>query len=176
MRNNIKTRDIVLLSAMTAIIEVCKITLSGLANIELTSFLLIMFTLYFGKKTFFTIPVFILIEILIFGFEPMWVIAYVYVWPLLFLGALLISKTKSVFSLALLSGLFGFFFGFFCSFPYLFVTTATNPTAGLSSAIAYWIAGIPYDIIHGVGNFVIMLALFKPVSKVLDRIKIEKMK
>lgn len=167
---NTKTRDIALLAAMTAVIEVCKLTLSGLANIELTSFLVIMFTLYFGKKTFFIIPAFITIEILIFGFELMWVLAYCYVWPLLYLLTLLFSRLKGAFSMATVSGFYGLAFGFLCSFPYLFVTTATNPTAGLSSAIAYWIAGIPFDIVHGVSNFVIMLALYAPVSKVLEKI------
>lgn len=166
-----KARDIVLVAVMTAIIEVCKLTLSGLANVELTSFLIIMFTLYFGKKTFFAIPSFILIEILIFGFEPMWVIAFFYVWPILFLLSLAAQRIKGAFTLALLSGFFGLSFGFLCSFPYLFVTTATNPTAGLSSAITWWITGIPFDVVHGVSNFVLMLVLYEPVSKVMKRIK-----
>lgn len=31
----------------------------------------------------------------------------------------------------------------------------------------WWIAGIPFDIIHGAANFVIMLLLYKPVRKVM---------
>lgn len=166
-----KAREIVLFAIMTAIIEVCKLTLAGLANIELTSFLLIMFTLYFGKKTFFVIPTFIVIEILIFGFELMWVIAYCYVWLLLYLLTLALSKFRGRFNMAMLSGFYGLAFGFLCSFPYLFVTSALNPTAGLKSAIAYWIAGIPFDVVHGISNFVIMLVLYVPVSRVLERVK-----
>ena len=168
--NNSRARDIVLLSLMVAIIEVCKLALSGIANVELTSFLIIMFTLYFGKKTFWIIPAFVTIEILIFGFELMWVLAYCYVWLILYLLTLALSKFKSVFSMALLSGFYGLAFGFLCSFPYLFVTSALNPTAGLKSAIAYWIAGIPFDVVHGVSNFVIMLVLYVPISKVLERV------
>lgn len=165
-----KARDIALLSLMVAIIEVCKLALSGIANVELTSFLIIMFTLYFGKKTFWVIPAFVTIEILIFGFELMWVLAYCYVWLILYLLTLALSKFRSVFPMALLSGFYGLVFGFLCSFPYLFVTSALNPTAGLKSAIAYWIAGIPFDVVHGVANFIIMLILFAPVSRVLERV------
>lgn len=166
-----KARDIALLAIMVAIIEVCKLTLAGLANIELTSFLIIMFTLHFGKKTFWIIPSFIVIEILIFGFELMWVLAYCYVWPILYLLTLVFSKIKGAFSMAMVSGFYGLLFGFLCSFPYLFVTSALNPTAGLKSAIAFWIAGIPFDIVHGVANFIIMLVLYTPVSRVLERVK-----
>ena len=170
MNNRSKAKEIAEIGLMIAVIEAAKLAMANLPNIELTSFLLVMFTLYFGKRTLFAVPAFILIEIMIFGFNIMWVIAYCYVWPILCLLALMFRKRpQSPFYPALLSGFFGLFFGFLCSFPYLFITTGTNPTASLSSAIAWWIAGIPFDIIHGVSNFIIMLVLYVPVSRVLDR-------
>lgn len=36
---------------------------------------------------------------------------------------------------------------------------------------SWWIAGIPYDLIHGVSNFILCIILFKPLNKVLTRIK-----
>lgn len=170
MKNTSKAKDVAQVGLMIAVIEAAKLAMANLPNIELTSFLIVMFTLYFGKRTLFAIPAFILIEVMIFGFDILWVIAYCYVWPLLCLVILLFKdKPKSSLPPALVSGFFGLFFGFLCSFPYLFITTGTNPTASLSSAIAWWIAGIPFDIIHGVSNFIIMLVLYTPISKVLDR-------
>lgn len=170
MSNNTKAKDVALVGIMIAVIEAAKLSLAAIPNVELTSFLVIMFTLYFGKKAFFAIPGFVLIEVMIFGFEPMWVTAYMYVWPVLFLLTLLLRRFKGAFNMALLSGLYGLMFGFLCSFPYLFLTTSLNPTAGLKSAITWWIAGIPFDVIHGVSNFLIMLVLFSPVSRVLERV------
>ena len=43
-------RDIAQIGMMIAVIEVCKFALSGIPNVELTSFWLIMFTLFFGWK------------------------------------------------------------------------------------------------------------------------------
>ena len=40
-------KDITLIAMTVALIEVCKVTLSFLPNIELTTFWLIMFTIYF---------------------------------------------------------------------------------------------------------------------------------
>ena len=170
MKNNTKAKDVATVGMMIAVIEACKFAFAQLPNIELTSFFIIMFTLFFGKKTLFAIPAMIIIEALFYGFEIMWVVAYCYIWPLLFVLTVLLGRFKSAFSMAMLSGIFGFVFGFLCSFPYLFVSTATNPTAGLASAIAYWIAGIPFDIIHGISNFVIMAVLYVPISKVFERV------
>ena len=44
----ISIRDIAQIGMMIAIIEACKFALSGSPNVELTSFWLIMFTLFFG--------------------------------------------------------------------------------------------------------------------------------
>lgn len=169
--NNSKARDVARIGLMVAVIEAAKLALAQIPNVELVSFFIIIFTLYFGKKVLFAIPAFILIEIMIFGFDIMWVLAYCYVWPLLCVFALLFkAKPKSAFSPALLSGFFGIFFGFLCSFPYLFISTGVNPDASLSAAITWWIAGIPFDILHGVSNFIIMLMLYQPVTRVLDKV------
>lgn len=53
-------------------------------------------------------------------------------------------------------------FGGLCSLVYL-------GFGGIKTAFAWWIAGIPYDILHGISNFVLMLILYRPIRKVLDR-------
>ena len=58
---------------MVAVIEVSKFALSGLPNIELTSFWLIMFTLFFGWKIVAVVPVFILLEGAIYGMHLWWI-------------------------------------------------------------------------------------------------------
>ena len=166
--SNSKIRNITYVAIMIAVIEVCKITLAALPNIELTSFLIIMFTLYFGKKTFFAIPAFIIIEILIFGFDIFWVLAYCYIWPILFAVTFFFKKSKSAVTFSCISGMFGLFFGFLCSFPYIFISAGHN--ASIKYALSWWIAGIPFDIIHGISNFIIMYVLFIPVSKILRKI------
>ncbi|MBP3852427.1 MAG: hypothetical protein J6D36_07775 [Erysipelotrichaceae bacterium] len=34
----------------------------------------------------------------------------------------------------------------------------------------WWIAGIPYDIAHGIANFLIMILLYKPVYHVMEKV------
>ena len=156
-------KDITLIGMMVAVIEVCKMALAWAPNIELTSFLLIMFTLFFGGKIVFVVPVFILIEGAMYGVQ-MWWIMYLYAWPLLALVTWIFRKQKSVWFWSTLSGVFGLMFGFLCSFPYVVIGAVNGGIRnGLYAGFAYWIAGIPFDITHCIGNFVIMLVLYEPI-------------
>lgn len=156
---------------MIAIIEVCKACLSFLPNIELTTFWIIMFTIYFRKRILAVIPAFILLEGAIYGFG-LWWIMYLYIWPLLALIAWIFRKQESWMFWSVLSCLFGLSFGFLCSFPYFvigFINSGVH--AGFVSGFTWWVAGIPWDIVHGVGNFVLMAALFVPINNVMKKFR-----
>ncbi len=164
-------REVAIVGLMVAFIEVCKVAMMHLPNIEMTSFLIIMFTLFYGKRIRFVVPAFILIEGLIFPFGLWWVM-YLYGWPLLALVTWLLRKQTSVWVWSIVSGIFGLSFGFLCSFPYFVIGAVEGGVAaGLASMFSYWIAGIPFDITHGVGNFVIMLVLYHPVRVILQKTK-----
>ena len=62
----------------------------------------------------------------------------------------------------MVSGIFGLVFGLLCAIPYIF-------TSGIYGAFAYWVAGIPFDLIHGIANFVIMLVLHQPMKIVMAK-------
>ena len=100
-------KDMTLIGMMVAVIEVCKVALAWAPNIELTSFLLIMFTLFFGRKIVLVVPVFILIEGAMYGVH-MWGIMYLYAWPLLVFITWLFRKQESVWFWCVISSLFGF--------------------------------------------------------------------
>ncbi|MBQ9844610.1 MAG: hypothetical protein IJO54_00800 [Oscillospiraceae bacterium] len=147
-----------------AIIEACKLVMQGLPNIEVTSFFVMLFTLVLGKRMLLVVPAFTLIEGCIYGFGIWWVM-YLYAWPLLAFVTWLVRKKDSVFLYSIISGMFGLFFGALCSIPYFFI-------GGFAMMFNWWIAGIPFDLIHGASNFVIMLLLYRPVRKVMDNIGI----
>lgn len=160
-------KDIAQIGIMVAVIEASKFALSSFPNIELTSFWMIMFTLYFGWKVVAVVPVFILIEGAVYGVH-LWWIMYLYAWPLLVLIAWLFRKNTSAVLWAVISGTFGLCFGALCSIPYFVIGASTGGfAAGIRAAVTWWIAGLPFDFIHCAGNFVIMLVLFKPISEAM---------
>lgn len=163
-KTKLTVRDVALVGVMVAVIEACKLAMMHLPNIELTTFWIIMFTLYFKKRVFFVIPVFIVIEGAIFGLG-LWWIMYLYAWPLLALVTLAFSKKADLVTACAISCVFGLTFGLMCAIPYLFM--GTDVKSGIAAAAAWWVAGIPWDIVHGVSNFVIMLVLYRPVTKVM---------
>lgn len=156
-------RDVVLIALMAATLTAVKYALNFLPNIELVSLLLVVYTKAFGAKTLFTVPIFVLVECLQWGFSY-WAISYLYVWPILIIVSLIFKKQSHPFVWALISGGFGLFFGFFCSFTQLFI-------GGASMAFAWWISGIPWDLVHCASNFVLCLVLFKPLDVALTELK-----
>lgn len=169
--SKITIKDICLIGMMVAVIEVCKVAMSFLPNIELTTFWLILFTLFLGRKIVFVIPVFILLEAFVYGFGD-WVIMYLYVWPLLVLLVRIFRKQKSVWFWSIFSGIYGLSFGFLCALTYMaFGMMNGGLLGGLQFGFAKWISGIPFDITHCIGNFVIMLLLYIPMCRIMEKMK-----
>ena len=106
---------------------------------------------------------FIGMECLVWGLG-LWTVTYIYIWPILVITIMLVGKNRSAMTYSFISGLYGLFFGALCSIPFLFM-------GGLRTALGMWVSGIPFDIIHGAGNFIICLILFKPLNTLLTRIK-----
>lgn len=161
--------DVALVGMMVAVIEACKFTLAALPNLELTSFWVILFALCFGRRIYFVVPVFILLEGLVYGFG-MWWFMYLYAWPALALVTRLLRKMDSALGWAVVSGIFGLMFGVLCSIPYGVLGAVDGLGSGLRAAFAWWVAGIPFDLIHGAGNFALMLVLYRPMRRAMEAV------
>ena len=166
----LNVRELTRLGLMIAVLEVSKLTLNHLPNIELVSFWIILFTLTFGLRTIYAIYGFVLIEGLLYGIHFWWA-AYLYVWTFLALCTWLFRKQQSVWFWCILSAIFGLCFGALCAVPY-FITGALSGGLynGLLAGFSWWIAGIPYDFLHCVGNFCTMLVLYKPIHNMMQRL------
>lgn len=162
MKKQLKASDIALMGMMIATLEVAKYALSFLPNVELVTLLIILYTLYFGNKMPYVLAAFVFLEGCWYGFGLWWVM-YLYVWPLLAGITYLLRRQRSVWVFSILSGAFGLMFGALCSLVYLFV-------GGSAAAFTWWVAGIPYDLIHGVSNFILCSILFYPLRGVLEKI------
>ena len=110
---------------MVATLEVAKFALSFLPNVELVTLLIMLYTLYFGRKIIYVIPVFVLIEGIVWGFGIWWIM-YLYLWPLLALITYLFRKTESVIFWAVLAGVFGLILAHFVQYR-IFLSAAGAP-------------------------------------------------
>lgn len=162
----VTTADVALVGMMVAVIEACKFAMAALPNLELTSFWVILFALCFGRRIYLVVPVFIVLEGLVYGFG-MWWFMYLYAWPLLALVTRMLRNMDSALGWAVVSGLFGLMFGALCSIPYGILGAVDGLGSGLRAAFTWWVAGIPFDLIHCVGNFTLMLALYRPMRRAM---------
>lgn len=145
---------------MAALLLGVKLALSSIPNFEMVTLLVILFAKVFGREVFRAIAVFNICELIYWGFAPWWV-AYLYIWNLLALVTILLRNALKDDSLmwAVVSAVSGLTFGGLCSLVYLPISVTTM--------VSYFLSGLPWDIWHGICNFVLMLALYKPLNKVL---------
>ncbi len=155
-------RQIALFGMLGALTFGAKVAMSGLPNIEPVSLMVMLFAVVFGWKALYPVYLYVAMEILLYGIN-WWNLNYLYVWAILALVAILLRKMKNPFLWALVSGIFGLLFGLLCCPVYAVM-------GGFDYAVRWWIAGIPFDISHAIGNFVIALVLFAPLRKLLTRL------
>ncbi|MDL2217655.1 hypothetical protein LJC27_03265 [Christensenellaceae bacterium OttesenSCG-928-M15] len=153
-------REAIIYALLGALLVAVQVSLAFLPNIEIVSLLIIGYTITMGARVLFPIAVFVLLQGLIYGFG-LWFLNYTYVWAVLvFLALLFRRRMQSPLAWAVLSGAYGLFFGALCSIPYFFI-------GGPASALAYWLSGIPFDVLHCAGNFLMAMLLLKPVLRML---------
>ena len=150
-----------MLAFFAALMFSVKTALASIPNVNLNALLIILAAVYFGWRALYAVGVYILLEGLIFGFSIWW-FSYLYIWPLLVVLAMLFRENDSPLLWAILAGVYGLLFGPLMYIGYFAVL------GGWRGYAAMWIAGIPYDLIHAVSNFLTVLILFKPLSRIMD--------
>ncbi len=158
-------RKIAFVAVMSGLTFAAQILLAGIPNIEIVSVLLLICALSLRLGTSLLICyIFVLLEGLYWGFAD-WVIGYLYIWPLYVVVIYVIKRwLKTPLRAAFINGLFGLIFGGLFSLQYLVFF-------GPHFALSYWISGLSFDVIHGIGNFILMLVLFEPLRRVIILVK-----
>lgn len=158
-------KKIVFVSLCACICVISKEMLSFLPNIELVTFLLMIYSLVFPVSFSLLVSIlFVCIEVLLYG-VGIWNISYIIAWPLLvgitYIFKHILAKNKDY--MALCSGAFGLSFGTLCALPYLFI-------GGFHTFFSYILSGLLFDVVHMTGNYIIMLLLFDPMYKLIKQI------
>ena len=154
--------QIALFGVLGALTFGAKVAMSWLPNIEPVSLFVMVFAVVLGRKCLYPIYLYVALEMLLYGLGT-WNIMYLYVWALLALGAFLMRRMTHPLAWALLSGIFGLAFGALCA-PVDFLL------GDLGYVISKWISGIPFDVMHCAGNFVMALALFVPLRTLVEKL------
>lgn len=160
-------RELVLFAMLGTVMFCSKIIMEALPNIHLLGALTVTYTVAFRKKALIPIYIFVFLCGLYAGFD-MWWIPYLYVWTVLWAVTMLLPrrmpKGAARMVYPLVCALHGLFFG-------VLYALAQALLFGLNlDAMVDWIlAGLPWDIVHGVGNLFAGI-LILPLSDLLIRL------
>ena len=161
-KNALSIQEIALFGVLGALTFALQVAMAPLPNIEPVSLLIMIFAAVFGWKCLYPVYIFVIMEILFYGINT-WNIYYLYVWTVLAFGAIMLRKSQNPLAWAMLSGVFGLMFGALCGIVDIFI-------GGFAYAGTKWVSGIPFDLLHCGGNFVIALIMFKPLRAVMEKL------
>ncbi|WDA54181.1 MAG: hypothetical protein PPFGHCPK_00611 [Spiroplasma endosymbiont of Drosophila atripex] len=165
MSNHVqKLIRILIIPSYAALVFALKEVLAILPNIEVVTFLLAFSALVFPLYMSITIPlIFASLEILLYGGNS-WIFLYFSIWPILviiiWIFRHLIKKHWWIF--VIITSLWGFTFGTFDALIHLILF-------GKSSFYLYWLSGLSFDAIHGIGNFMFSSFLYKPIISIWNK-------
>ena len=160
MKGSGNIRQLALYAMLGTVLFAAKTAMAQLPNIEPVSVLVMLFAVCLGWKGLYPVYLYVFLEFAVWGIH-LWSVCYLYVWLILFAVARLLRRMESPLAWAILSAGFGLFFGALCAPVYWL-------SGGWAAAVSWWVSGIPWDLAHAAGNFVMTLILFPPLRRVFQ--------
>lgn len=161
-------KELTTFAMLGAIMYVSKMVMEVVPNVHLLGVFIVAYTVVYRKKALYPIYTFVLITGIYSGFATWW-IPYLYIWTVLWAVVMLLPKDmpRKVQPIVymIVCGLHGLLYG-----------TLYAPAQALlfgldfNGMIAWIIAGLPWDLVHGISNFVCGLLII-PISSTLRKIK-----
>jgi len=147
----LKAREIAIFGMLGALMYATKMLMEVAPNIHLLGVFTMAFTIVYRKKALYPIYTYVILNGIFSGFAAWW-IPYLYVWTILWAVTMILPKKmpKAIKPIVymLINACHGLLFG-------VLYAPAQAIMFGLSfeGMIAWVIAGMPFDVIHGISNF-----------------------
>lgn len=161
-------REIVVFAMLGAVMYASKVIMEFIPNVHLLGMFTVTYTLVYRKKALYPLYVYIILNGMFTGFATWW-IPYLYIWTLLWGAVMLLpqnipAKFQPIVYMIVCSA-HGFLFG-------TLYAPAQAILFGLTfkGMIAWIIAGLPWDVVHGISNF-FCGALIVPLVRLLRELE-----
>lgn len=147
----INVKETVIFAMLGALMYMSKLLMDALPNIHLIGVFIVAITVVYRKKALYPIYIFVLIAGLLGGFSAWWV-PYLYIWTVLWGMTMLLPKNlppkAAPVIYMVVCSLHGFIYG-------ILYAPAQALMFGLDfkGMLAWIAAGFPFDITHGISNF-----------------------
>lgn len=160
----LSVKEMAVFSMLGTLMYASKLITEAFPNIHILGVFIITFTIVYREKALYPIYIFVFLTGMFSGFATWW-IPYLYIWAILWLMTMAVpqklpEKAKAVIYI-LVGALHGYMYG-------ILYAPAQALLFGLdfNGMIAWIIAGLPFDIVHGTSNLFCGL-LIQPMVKAL---------
>ena len=157
-------RETAVFALLGALMYASKVIMEILPNVHLLGVFVVAITVAYRKKALYPIYIYVFLNGLFSGFS-LWWIPYLYIWTLLWGAVMLLpknipTKARPIIYMSVCA-LHGFLFG-------TLYAPAQAIMFGLDfkATVAWIAAGLPWDFVHGVSNFICGI-LICPIISVL---------
>lgn len=166
MKTDVK--EVAIFGMLGALMYASKMIMELLPNIHLIGVFIVAMTVVYRKKALYPLYIFVFVTGLFSGFATWW-LAYLYIWTVLWGIVMLIPKNlpKKIAPIVYMS---------VCAFHGMIYGILYAPTQALifgldfKASMTWIVAGLPFDAVHAVSNFVCGL-LIAPIITTLRKAK-----
>ena len=167
-KKKLTAKEVAVFAMLGTVMYVSKVIMEFIPNVHLLGMFTMTYTIVYRKKALYPIYTYVLLNGIFAGFATWW-IPYLYIWTVLW-GVTMLLPTNMPAKIRPIVYMFvcamhGFLFG-----------TLYAPAQALfyglnfQGMIAWIIAGLPWDAIHGISNFFCSI-LIVPLVKLLRRLE-----
>ena len=164
----ITIREMTVFAMLSAVMFASKVAMEGIPNVHLLGTFVVAFTLTYRKKALLPIYGYVFVNGIWEGFSPFGWLPELYLWLILWGVVMLLPKkmpkVMAPIVYMLVSCLHGLFFGVLYSPVY-----ALFSGMGWDRVWLWILAGLPFDLLHGMGNFALG-TLIIPIATLLKKL------
>ena len=164
----LKIHEITVFAMLSAVMFASKVAMEGIPNVHLLGTFVVAFTLTYRKKALLPIYGYVFVNGIWEGFSPFGWLPELYLWLILWGVVMLLPKkmpkVMAPIVYMLVSCLHGLFFGVLYSPVY-----ALFSGMGWDRVWLWILAGLPFDLLHGMGNFALG-TLIIPIATLLKKL------
>ena len=156
------TRELTIFAMLGSAMYVSKMVMEFAPNIHLLGVFTIAFTVVYRKKALYPIYIYVLLLGLFNGFATWW-IPHSYVWTILWAVVMFLPtklpKKAEPFIYMFICSMHGFLYGVLYA-PSQALLYGLN----FKGTIAWIVAGFPFDVVHGISNFICGILIVPIIS------------
>lgn len=158
----INVREMAVFAMLGTVMYASKLVMEFAPNIHLLGVFIIAYTIVYRQKALYPIYIFVLLTGIFGGFSTWW-IPYLYLWIILWGAVMLVPrklpKKLQPIVFMVISAAHGFLYGTLYAPAQAFMFGLN-----FDGMVAWIIAGLPFDFIHGVSNFFCGILIMPVVS------------